>query len=244
MLNILLTRPLAQVKVLESLVLEKGYQPLLFPTLKVESICTTVKRKQYDAVIFISANAVEHGLEILNSIQYGYIFTVGAATAKKLNRYNISVDDFPKEKASSEALLGLDSVAKLTSKNILIFRGKGGRETLKIGLEKNNNLIEYVEVYDRVVCAPTELHQQSLMRFIANDRGVISITSNENLDGLITLAKQLDTLDAIKSYPLIVLSARIKKYAQILGFNQITITPDISDQSIISVLEMSDTLDN
>lgn len=243
-MNVLLTRPLTQVKALESLILEKAHQPLLFPTLEVKSISLLAKRNHYDVVIFISANAVEHGLEILNSIEYQYIFTVGAATAKKLNHHGVSVDDFPKEKASSEALLSLESVAKLTSKNVLIFRGKGGRETLKIGLEENHNRVEYVEVYERVVCLTTALHRQSLELFLADNQGVISITSNENMDGLITLVKRFGKLDKIKSYPLIVLSDRIKKHALKLGFNQIRITPDISDQAIVSVLELSDTLDN
>jgi len=242
-LNILLTRPLAQVKALESMVLEKSHQPLLFPTLEVKSLDATVKHHQYDAVIFISANAVEHGLEILNNIQYEAIFTVGAATAKKLNQYNISVDDFPKEKASSEALLKLDSVVNLSFKKILIFRGRGGRETLRIGLENNNNQVEYVEVYDRVVCKASVLHQQSLDSFLVDNQGVISITSNENLDGLITLSNHFNKLSEITSYPLIVLSERIKQYAQNFGFDQITVTPDISNKAIVSVLELSDTLD-
>jgi hypothetical protein len=38
--------------------------------------------------------------------------------------------------------------------DILIFRGKGGRETLKQGLERRNT-VEYVEAYQRVVCDAT-----------------------------------------------------------------------------------------
>ncbi|MEO1940793.1 MAG: uroporphyrinogen-III synthase, partial [Candidatus Thioglobus sp.] len=60
-MNVLLTRPLAQVKVLEGLVADSGHTPLLFPTLEVKPIQATLLRNQYDAAIFISANAVEHG---------------------------------------------------------------------------------------------------------------------------------------------------------------------------------------
>ena len=243
-MKVLLTRPLTQVKALESLMIDSTHQPLLFPTLEIKPIDASVKRDQYDAVIFISANAVENGLEILKKIEYLNIFAVGAATAKKLIDNHIMVDDFPKEKASSEALLNLKSVLSLNGKNILIFRGKGGRETLRIGLEKNNNKIEYAQVYDRVVCELSELHQQSLKVFLSDKQGFISVTSNENLDGLMILAKQLNQLDNLKQYPMIVLSERIQEYAQSFGFKRTIVTPDISDQAIVSVLEQDNTLDN
>ena len=242
-MNVLLTRPLAQVKALEGLVADSGHTPLLFPTLEVKPIQATLLRNQYDAAIFISANAVEHGLTLFNQVQTNKIFTVGAATAKRLNDYQITVDDFPKEKPSSEALLALKSVSKLHAKNVLIFRGKGGRETLKNGLEKSHNQVEYVEVYDRITCEITPKHKVILNSFLSDNQGVISITSNENLDGLISLATQLNQLAQLKTYPLIVLSQRIKKYALSLGFEQVLVTADISDQAIVNVLEDIDRLD-
>lgn len=244
MTTVLLTRPLTQVAALEALVAKNGHQPLLFPTLEIQALKARVKREHYDAVIFISANAVEFGLEILEKITYSAIFTVGAATAKKLNDYQIDVNDFPRKNASSEALLALESVSCLRDKKILIFRGKGGRETLRIGFEKNHNEVEYAQVYDRVICSLSLQHQQSLKVFLSDPKGYISVTSNENLDGLMALAKQMGQLDNIKQYPLIVLSARIKAYANTCGFSQIIITPNISDQAIASVLERDDTLDN
>jgi uroporphyrinogen-III synthase len=132
----------------------------------------------------------------------------------------------------------------LRNKNILIFRGKGGRETLKIGLEKNLNQVEYAQVYNRIVCTLSTLHNQSLSDFLLDKKGFVSVTSNENLEGLVSLAKQLNALDSLKQYPLIVLSERIKKYAQSLNFKQVIVTPNISDQAIASVLEQDNTLDN
>ena len=223
--------------------IDGGHQPFLFPTLEVSKTVTTPKRDQYDVIIFISANAVEHGVATLRTIRYSKILAVGAATAKKLSDYGVSVDDFPKENASSEALLALDSISQLQASNVLIFRGKGGRETLRIGLEKNNNHVEYAEVYDRVICSLTPTHQNSLGAFISNKKGAISITSNENLEGLVALSDQLGQLQRLKTYPLIVLSERIKKYALLLGFSQVLVTQDISDQAIVAVLENIDTLD-
>jgi len=98
-------------------------------------------------------------------------------------------------------------------------------------------------VYDRITCEITPNHKVIFNSFLSDNQGVISITSNENLDGLISLATQLNQLGQLKTYPLIVLSQRIKKYALSLGFKQVLVTVDISDQAIVSVLEDMDRLD-
>jgi Uroporphyrinogen-III synthase len=87
-LNVLLTRPFSQVKPLESLVNERGHQALLFPTLRIEALKSAPLKERYDVVIFISANAVEYGLEALSSLDHRHdkIFAVGAVTAKKFKR--------------------------------------------------------------------------------------------------------------------------------------------------------------
>jgi uroporphyrinogen-III synthase len=155
-LNILLTRALAQVQPLQTLVSQSGYQAILFPSLKVEPLSNAPLKSHYDVLIFISSNAVEYSLEILKNLahQQCRFFAVGAATANKLNEYGFEVDAFPGEKASSEALLALSEVKMLTDKDILIFRGKGGRETLREGLERHNT-VEYIVAYQRVVCDAT-----------------------------------------------------------------------------------------
>ncbi|CAC9434346.1 Uroporphyrinogen-III synthase (EC 4.2.1.75) [uncultured Gammaproteobacteria bacterium] len=239
-MNVLLTRALLQVEKLQSMVVESGNTPLLFPTLKLNSITTKATKNNYDAVIFISANAVEHGLNLLKTINYHQIFAVGSTTAKKLNESNISVDDFPKNKASSEALLAMPAVQKLKNQNILIFRGEGGRETLKQGLEKHNT-VEYIEVYQRVVCHITSLHRQTLSQFLQSNQGIITATSVENLSALLSMVEQIDAdaLNLIKRYPLAVLGERIKTFAQSAGFSQIKVAPKTSDTGLLKAIQCS-----
>jgi len=239
-LNILLTRPLSQVKSLEAMVHEVGDNPLLFPTLTINPLSSKPKLKKYDAVIFISANAVDYAFDELNSIEYDQLFTVGAATAKRLKDRDIVVDDYPKQNASSEALLALPRIAELIHKKILIFRGKGGRETLKNGLEANHNQVEYIEAYERVVCNNSPLHETSLSEFLSNPKGVISITSNESMDGLLSLVENVNELI---NYPVIVLSNRIKSYVESFGFSQVLVTPVMGDKGIIEVLATINKLD-
>ena len=236
----MLTRPFDQVKPLEALVNECGHQALLFPTLKIEALKGSPLKERYDAVIFISANAVEYGLEALSSLDHRHdkIFAVGAATAKKLNDYGFKVDAFPQTKASSESLLAMPEVSELSDKDILIFRGKGGRETLREGLGKNN-IVEYIEVYERTQCKIVAFHQTSLTQFLQSDQGVITITSVENLSTLMAMVEKIDVdaLESIKQYPLAVLSERIKTYAQSVGFNKIEVAPQTNDEGLIQAIK-------
>jgi len=219
---------------------ECGHQALLFPTLKIEALKGSPLKERYDAVIFISANAVEYGLEALSSLDHRHdkIFAVGAATAKKLNDYGFKVDAFPQTKASSESLLAMPEVSELSDKDILIFRGKGGRETLREGLGKNN-IVEYIEVYERTQCKIVAFHQTSLTQFLQSDQGVITITSVENLSTLMAMVEKIDVdaLESIKQYPLAVLSERIKTYAQSVGFNKIEVAPQTNDEGLIQAIK-------
>lgn len=239
-LNILLTRTLSQVQPLQTLVSQSGYQPILFPSLEVEALSNAPLKNHYDVLIFISSNAVEYGLETLKNLEHQQckFFAVGAATANKLNEYGFKVDAFPSERASSEALLAMPEVKALVSKDILIFRGKGGRETLREGLEQYNT-VEYIEVYQRVVCDITPLHHSSLSEFLQSNKGIITATSVENLSALLSIIEQIDAsvLATIKHYPLAVLSERIKNFAQSVGFSQIEIATQTSDQGLLKAIQ-------
>jgi uroporphyrinogen-III synthase len=240
-LNILLTRPLNQVEPLKALINNSGHQPILFPTLKIEALKGAPLKVHYDAVIFISANAVDYGLEALSSLDHHHdqIFAVGAATAKKLSDHGFKVDAFPQEKSSSESLLAMNEVKKLSNKDILIFRGKGGRETLKEGLGKDN-VVEYIEVYERTQCRIDSLHQESLTQFLSNNDGVITITSVENLSTMMAMIEQIniDVVQRIKQYLLVVLSDRIKTYAESIGFNRVKVAPQTSDDGLMQAIRL------
>lgn len=235
-MNILLTRPLNQVKNLQKLVLDSNNKPILFPTLLTSSIASCPVNKTYDVVIFISVNAVDYGIKILKNINYSKIFAVGGATARKLIKNHIIVDDFPRTKPSSESLLSIESVSKLASKNILIFRGKGGRETLKNGLTKNSNTVEYLEVYQRNICQVSDLHKKSIKEFFTKKSGFISITSIDSLKALLDIVNKIDNEAKLKTYPLIVFSQRIKEYALKIGFKKIFITSEMSDKGIVEAI--------
>ncbi len=237
-MNILLTRALNQVKPLADLLDDGTHKVFLFPTLKTIKLTNTTLKNHYDVAIFISANAVEYGLSILNHLKFEQIFAVGPVTAKALSKHKFEVVAFPRKNASSEALLAIPEVHKLVDKNILIFRGKGGRETLKEGLQKNNS-VEYIEVYQRIKCDITPQHHITLTKFLQQDTGVIITTSVENLDNMMSIIAQINAqaTHLIKRYPLVVLSKRIKTYAQSIGFRQIKVAIETSDYGLLQAVK-------
>ncbi len=240
-MNILLTRPLAQVKSLENLIKQQGHCALLFPTLWVKSLNAEPRDSQYDAIIFISANAVIYGLKALRTVDLRAtkIFAVGAATAQKLTDCGVAVTDFPKHKASSLALLKLASMRQLCAQNILIVRGKGGVETLKIALLKQHNTIEYLEAYERIPCRLAAHHRTALNQFLDSDNGVLTMTSVESLTAFVEMVAFLkpELMRRLLNYPLIVLSARIQTRANLLGFGQVLVAPKTGDDGILQALK-------
>ncbi len=220
--------------------LAAGHQALLFPSLKIQKLANTAQQDNYDVFIFISANAVEYGIDVLTDLhrKTQKIFAVGATTAKKLINYGFEVTAFPLSNASSEALLAMSEVRGLRAKDILIFRGKGGRETLKETLNKHN-MVEYIEVYQRVECPVTPSHQHILKQFLQSDSGVIIITSIENLTNMMLMFEKINTktLQLIKTYPLVVLSVRIKTYAQSIGFEKIEVAAKTNDVALVNAIQ-------
>jgi uroporphyrinogen-III synthase len=224
---ILITRPEADSLILKDY-LGSEIKSFIFPTLQTKKLNPALHalNKNYQAVVFISKNSVDFGIDYLKKLNNCLILAVGKATAKRLEEFGYKVDFYPQEKPSSKSLLKIPQVAELKNKNILIFRGRGGVETLKNGFVKHNNDVDYLEVYDRVVNENADKYQSDLIKFSKQQQKIILITSCDILDGLLQLTK----ID--KKTHLLVISERIKKYATSLGFCNIILSRSISNQSI------------
>ncbi len=217
-MNVLITRPEHQAQSLIKAVLKKGWTPLLFPTLTIQKCSVSAINKNTTYVIFISANAVDYGFHLLKNTS-AKIVAVGEATAKRLQQKNIKVAFYPKENPSSESLLAMPQMQNLQNENIVIVRGIGGQETLKNTLFKNNT-VNYKEVYERIVATPTQQHFKNLAVFLSQSDGIISLTSVENANALLTLVKD----KKIFTFQIMPLSERIKTAALKMGFERPTLS--------------------
>ena len=236
---ILITRPLAQTENLKALLKGANIDYAFFPAFEIKKISTEVLNKKYDVIIFISANAVNYAEDYFDKIFLGplKIFAVGPITAQRLIDKDIKVDSFPKTNASSKELLAMQECSELTNKKVLIVRGKGGSETLKNHLIELNQ-VDYLEVYDRVPCEFSKLHAESIELFLNYPKGVLMASSNESLSNIVRLFNldSSNNFDRLKSRKLIVFSQKIKVLAEKLGFENIKVTLNPSDQDLINEL--------
>jgi uroporphyrinogen-III synthase len=131
----------------------------------------------------------------------------------------------------------MQECSELTNKNVLIVRGKGGSETLKNHLIEMNQ-VDYLEVYDRVPCEFSKLHAESIELFLNYPKGVLMASSNESLSNVVRLFNlaSSNNFDKLKSRKLIVFSQKIKVLAEKLGFENIKVTLNPSDQDLINEL--------
>ena len=236
---LLITRPLAQSKNLESLLAENEIDFALFPAFEIKKSKPIALIEKYDVIIFISVNAVNFSEEYFEEliISRSKVFAVGPVTANQLLQKKIKVDCYPKINASSEELLKMKDCQNLLNAKVLIVRGKGGSETLKDNLS-NSNQVDYFEVYERVPCQLTMQHEESLRLFLSMPDGILMATSKESLDSILYLVQSISSnfIETIKSKKIIVFSERLKVLAKEFGFKNIEITENPSDEDLVDIL--------
>ncbi|MDA8905476.1 hypothetical protein N9I58_03360, partial [Candidatus Thioglobus sp.] len=98
--------------------------------------------------------------------------------------------------------------------------------------------VDYLEVYERVPCEFSSLHAQSIEVFLNSTNGVLMAGSNESLANIVRLLNldSSDTFNKFKTRKLIVFSQKIKVLAESLGFEDIKVTLNPSDQDLINEL--------
>ena len=236
---ILITRPVSQTKNLESLLNKNNFDYALFPAFEINKLNNKAPAEKYDVIIFLSANAVNYAEEYFGDlfIDSFKVFAVGPVTANQLFQKHVVVDCFPNTNASSLELLKMKKCSELSNKKILIVRGKGGSETLKNNLSSSNQ-VDYLEVYERIPCELTKIHNESLMSFLNEPDGILMVTSNESLLNIIRLVNSVspDYYEILKVRKIIVFSERIKSKAEKLGFKKIEATQNPSDEDFVDML--------
>jgi len=194
---VLVTRPAGQAAGLCHLAEEAGYEAVQLAAIEIrepadlEALQTLVETlPTYDLAVFISVNAVNHGLDYILAWRdwpkHVKIATVGASSAAALRDHGMKPDLVPEHHYSSEALLALDELQDMHGRRVVILRGNGGREHLHDTLLERGAVVDYVEVYRRACPEIDPQLMRSLLRPGMLD--VITVTSNETLENLFTMA--------------------------------------------------------
>jgi len=193
----------------------------------------------YDLAVFISVNAVNHGLDYIlvrrDWPKHVNIATVGASSAAALREHGLKPDLVPAHRFNSEALLALDELQDMHGKRVVILRGNGGREHLHDTLLERGAEVAYVEVYRRA-CPEIDPHlMRSLLRPGMLD--VVTVTSNETLQNLYAMAGQ-EGQPLLRALPLVVVSERQAVLAQELGFEYAAmVAENAGDAALVEALK-------
>ena len=195
-LGVVVTRPAAQagpmVERLEALGARVVRLPLLAiePPLDLEAARAMVRAAATcDLAVFVSTNAVDHGLALLRETCGGVpagtrLAASGLATAQALPAQARAPDLVPAGGFDSESLLALEELQaeRVQGRRVVIFRGNGGREKLSATLRARGAEVLYAEVYRR---ARPPVDAEALRTLGEAGRiDAVVVTSGESLEHL------------------------------------------------------------
>jgi uroporphyrinogen-III synthase len=196
-LGVVLTRPRAAAEGLARALEAQGAHVIVCPALAIEPLAPTAALRslidrlpQFDLAIFVSANAVEHGLAA--ATRSGpwpaplEVAAIGEATAEALRNSGHAKVISPAERHDSEGLLALARLQAVKGQNIIVFRGEGGRERIKEALEERGARVEYAECYRRV--RPRADIGPLLARWRGGGIQAVSALSAETLRNFVAMA--------------------------------------------------------
>lgn len=248
--SVLITRPIPGCRELATAVSAEGGIPIVAPMIAIEAHLSDTARKlvevhypEYHAVIFVSVNAVDHGLPILTTVGHGVkpLFAVGHATAAQILRYipanQAHLVKTPVDSFNSEGLLQLPELAenRVRGTRILIVRGHGGRELLAETLTARGAQVDHCEVYKRTPTLENLGNILSESNCLLPSIGVIT-----SLEGLSNLATKIakEQLQSLFEMRLLVPGGRIAAQVKNHGFtNPPLIADNPSKENIIARLK-------
>jgi uroporphyrinogen-III synthase len=214
--GVLVTRPDQQADELAQLIESHGGQAFRFPTIKIVpretaavNACAAALPNP-DIAIFVSSNAVRHGLELAEDAS---IAAIGPATAAAIEAAGRSVDICPEAGFDSEHLLAEAAFEKISNATIRIIRGQDGRELLATTLRDRGATVDYLVVYDRLIPEyGTARIDEYASRWQSGDINVVTAMSVAALENLIALTPD-SCMTLLARTPLVTPASRVIKEA-------------------------------
>lgn len=243
--KIVVTRPQHQAAEICQLIEDQAGITINFPLIDIQAKCLSGKEQaillnlaHYDFIFFISANAVNFALKLIDGkigqLQNVRIVAVGKATMQALAKAGFNKVLSPKQSFNSEAVLALIECQLMFESRCLIVRGDGGRELLADTLRARGATVDYIEVYEKIV--PQQNCEQVKAYLWSKDVAAILIYSAVALDNLMLLLADDKLKESLLSTPLVVISSRVSLAAKKIGFKQIIVAAESSDAAMVNAL--------
>lgn len=243
-IGVLVTRPEHQAGHLCQLIEAEGGAAVRYPAIVIRprpdraAVRAAVgPADRYDLAVFVSANAVRFGADLLGDRRDLRIAAIGQATAAALNAAGHRVSLMPEEGADSEALLALPQLADLHGQRVLIVRGTGGRELMFAAMTERGAQVQYAEVYTREAAYPS-LERKAELEALWRQGGVkaYTATSVEILEALVGIVTPR-CRELLHSTALVTGSQRVAEAAARLGLGSpIVIADSPEDTALVRAL--------
>jgi uroporphyrinogen-III synthase len=245
-LRVLVTRPRGQAERLsaglEALGCTVHRQPLLelqpVPRLLPAQRQQLVDLDLYQHVIFVSANAVRFGMACIEDywpqlpVAINW-YAVGESTAAHLRDFGIEAIT-PGAQMTSEGLLALPALQRVTEQRILIIKGEGGRTILREGLERRGARVDDLACYRR--CCPRLAPGELAAKFDRWRIQAMLISSGEGFTNLQALLSPEETTK-FRDICLIVPSERVSRMAREAGYARVVTAENASDGAMLHTFE-------
>lgn len=224
--TVVLTRPAHQQQPLKSDIESLGARVISFPTLSIGSVADESTRSRVrlmataDVVVFVSPNAVWHGVPLIRELigwpERALVAAVGPATADALAEAGLTVGIAPDSGQGSRALLGLAAFRSEAVRRLKVFvvKGRGGLSVLADTLTEREADVTEVEVYERCTAGGDPASLLAAAR--AGRIDVVVVTSGDALSALFETAGESGR-DAVTEMSMLVVSERIAALATSLG---------------------------
>jgi uroporphyrinogen-III synthase len=232
---VLLTRPAGMPGRLAALLRAEGGEAVLLPAIEIlppddaAKLEAAIDRLEgFDIAIFISPTAVATANAAVRARRVWparlRCAAVGSGTARALREIGIVDVLAPQERGDSEALAALPELAAITGKRIVIFRGHGGRETLRETLVGRGAQVEYAECYRRGM--PRAEVGPLVERWGRGGIDAVSVTSAEGLENLFVMLGTAGTAGPalLRATPVFVPHPRVGEAARSLGIERVIVT--------------------
>lgn len=213
--GVLVTRPRHQAGDLTDEIEARGGTVIAFPVIEIvardeaDVLADVAQLKDPAITIFISRNAVDHGLPYAN----GQLAAIGPTTAEAIHKAGARVDICPSSGFDTEHLLAEPALNDIAGKTIRIIRGDGGRELLASSLEARGAHVDYVAAYRRKMPAYSSKELDSLeQRWRAGELSAVVVMSVQSLEFLGALLPGW-CREQLNRTPLVTSAARVLKEA-------------------------------
>ncbi|HUW51482.1 MAG TPA: uroporphyrinogen-III synthase [Sulfuricella sp.] len=237
-LGVLVTRPAHLAGHLAELIERAGGRAILFPTLEIfdakdMSVLSAIidRLEQFDLAIFISPNAVNKAMSLIRARrawpQGLRCAAVGKGSGKALAQLGIDDVLVPQGRFDSEALLALPELQDVAGKQVVIFRGEGGRELLGEELTRRGAGVTFAECYRRGKPVGADV-EALLKRWAHGEVGAVTVTSGESMRNLFDLVGTAGQA-FLKKTPVFAFHEGIAEVARELGAEQVYVTPPGDD---------------